>query len=188
VVAAVALLAAIAVTLAVILAGTSGGKTDPRLTAQHHPRTQRAKAHSRARGTSATSRAHHETAQGQTTSTGRHTTTASPQAPRLPATPVSPSRASALEARGHNVLAAGQYATAVRILERAVAATGEHLSSCLEPTTENCLTYAYALFDLGRALLLSGHHSSAVAVLERRLQIDNQRPEVAAQLALARQG
>jgi tetratricopeptide (TPR) repeat protein len=93
-----------------------------------------------------------------------------------------------LQAQGHSLLAAGESAAAVSILERAVASTGEQLSDCLEPTTQNCLTYAYALFDLGRALQLTGQAQSAVAVLEQRLKIDNQRPEVAAQLASARQG
>jgi hypothetical protein len=74
------------------------------------------------------------------------------------------------------------------VLERAVASTGEHLAACLEPTTQNCLTYAYALFDLGRALQLTGRAGEAVTVLEQRLKIDNQRSEVAAQLASARQG
>jgi hypothetical protein len=51
-----------------------------------------------------------------------------------------------------------------------------------------CLTYAYALYDLGRALRLSGDPSAAIPILERRLEIDNQRPTGMAELELARQG
>ena len=66
-------------------------------------------------------------------------------------------------------------------------ATGEHANACLEPADEACLTYAYALYDLGRALRLSGNPAAAVPLLERRLRIGNQRPTVQAELALARQ-
>ncbi len=107
--------------------------------------------------------------------------------PHTAAVPVSPGLATNLEAQGHDLLAAGRYSDAVRVLERAIAATGERPNACVEPTSEVCLTYAYALYDLGRALRLSGQPSSAVPVLERRLEIDNQRPVVAAELALARQ-
>ncbi|TMM00699.1 MAG: hypothetical protein E6G05_11010 [Actinobacteria bacterium] len=60
------------------------------------------------------------------------------------------------------------------------------LNDCLEPTSDTCLTYAYALYDLGRALELNGEASAAVPVLEKRLQIDNQRDIVAAELAHVR--
>ncbi len=106
--------------------------------------------------------------------------------PHSGSVPVSPGLATNLEARGHDMLLADRYRGAVPVLERAVAATGERLSACVQPTSDVCLTYAYALYDLGRALRLSGQASAAVPVLERRLQIDNQRPVVAAELALAR--
>ena len=51
-----------------------------------------------------------------------------------------------------------------------------------------CLTYAYALYDLGRAVRLNGEPQAAVPILERRLQIDNQRWIVDAELHLGRQG
>ena len=60
-----------------------------------------------------------------------------------------------------------------------------HEATCVEPVGESCLTYAYALYDLGRALALIGHRAEAVSVLERRLQIDNQRATVAAELERA---
>jgi hypothetical protein len=115
-----------------------------------------------------------------------------PSAPRPtgapPSVPVSPALATELEAQGHSLLEAGRYGQAVPVLKRAVLATGETLGACLDPASSTCLTYAYALYDLGRAVRLSGQPQAAVPILERRLQIDNQRPTVGAQLQLARQG
>lgn len=99
---------------------------------------------------------------------------------------VSPAHARQLEARGHELLEAGEYGGAVQVLTVALGATGERVSDCIEPVSETCLTYAYALYDLGRALQLGGHPAEAVSVLQRRLQIDNQRPAVQLALALAR--
>ena len=91
-----------------------------------------------------------------------------------------------LEAQGHELLEAGRSGDAVQVLTRAVSATGQHLGECLQPASETCLTYAYALYDLGRALQLDGHPAAAVPVLQDRLQIDNQRPTVAVELDRAR--
>ncbi len=106
--------------------------------------------------------------------------------PQPPATPVSPALATEFEAQGHDLLQSGQYGDAVPVLRRALAATGMHLSDCLEPVNETCLTYAYAMYDLGRALELKGDPTAAVPVLEKRLEIDNQRDVVAAELARVR--
>jgi hypothetical protein len=105
-----------------------------------------------------------------------------------PPVPVSPALATELEAQGHSLLEDGRYGDAVPVLKRAVLATGETLGACLEPGGSTCLTYAYALYDLGRAVRLSGDPRAAVPILERRLQIDNQRGVVVAELQLARQG
>jgi hypothetical protein len=102
-----------------------------------------------------------------------------------PATPVSPALAAQLEAQGHTLLAAGSYADAATVLRRSLAASGERLAACLQPLTLACLTYAYALYDLGRALALGDDPQAAVAILEDRLEIDNQRPVVATELRLA---
>ena len=48
------------------------------------------------------------------------------------------------------------------------------------------MQYAYALYNLGRALRLSGDADGAVAVLERRMQIPNQRSTVQKELDAAR--
>ena len=105
-----------------------------------------------------------------------------------PPGPVSPAVATALEARGHGLLEAGRYGNPVPVLNRAVLATGETLGACLEPASSTVLTYAYALYDLGRAVRLSGESQAAVPILERRLQIDNQRWIVDAELHLGRRG
>ena len=47
------------------------------------------------------------------------------------------------------------------------------------------MNYAYALFNLGNALRLANRPAEAIPVLERRLQIPNQRPAVRRELSLA---
>ena len=54
------------------------------------------------------------------------------------------------------------------------------------PEGSTDLNYAYALYNLGNALRLSGHPEEAIPVLERRLLIPNQRSTVATELARAR--
>jgi hypothetical protein len=118
-----------------------------------------------------------------------HTTAVTPPpAPPPPPTPVSLGLATQLEAQGHGLLEGGSYDSAVAVLRRALLATGEDVSTCVEPASAMCLTYAYALYDLGRALRLSGDPAAAVPILEHRLEIDNQRPTVLAELELARRG
>jgi hypothetical protein len=109
-----------------------------------------------------------------------------PLPPPTPSTPVSATLATEFEAQGHDLLQSGQYSNAIPVLRRALAATGKQLSDCLEPVSETCLTYAYALYDLGRGLELNGEPSAALPVLQQRLQIDNQRDVVAAELSHAR--
>jgi hypothetical protein len=160
-----ALLAAIALVAAFLLIGSSGGGGRLHGALTHRPPPK----------TVASAGASHA---------------ASPPRPagRVAPTPVSPALATDLEARGHGLLETGQYGDAVLVLRRAVLATGERISACLEPDSSTCLTYAYALYDLGRALRLSGDAAAAVPILERRLRIDNQRSTVQAELQLARQG
>jgi len=110
--------------------------------------------------------------------------TQSSPAPPVPA----PTQVTAaqLEAEGHALLASGEAARAIPVLRDAVSATGQTLSRCLAPSSEACLTYAYALYDLGTALRLAGQSSEAVPILEQRLQIANQRGTVRQELRLAR--
>jgi hypothetical protein len=101
-------------------------------------------------------------------------------------THVSPDAAVALAAQGHQLLSEGSYRTAIGNLLAAIRDSGQSLVGCIEPASESCLTFAYALYDLGRALRLQGRDSEAVAVLSERLRIDNQRPTVQHELELAR--
>ena len=99
---------------------------------------------------------------------------------------ISPVTAAALEAEGHQLLAAGRYAPAITDLRNAIQASGGSLSRCAEPISEACLTYAYALYDLGRALQLEGNPAAAIPILSERLRIDNQRETVQQELDIAR--
>ncbi|HEX3510424.1 MAG TPA: hypothetical protein VHT27_04910 [Solirubrobacteraceae bacterium] len=112
------------------------------------------------------------------------TTPATP-APPSPV-PASPPQAAPLQMQGHQLLAQGRYAPAVATLRSAMAASGGSPAECSTASSEQCLTYAYALYDLGKALLLDGDPRDAVGVLTQRLQIDNQREVVAQELAIAR--
>ena len=68
----------------------------------------------------------------------------------------------------------GNYSAALPVLHQAVNAA-----------SPSSLTYAYALYDYGRALLLAGDPKDAVTVLYQRLQIPNQTGAVRQELQLA---
>jgi serine/threonine-protein kinase len=97
-------------------------------------------------------------------------------APPTTTTPTAtpPSDAATLEAQGHQLMTGGSYSAALPVLRQAVANA--------EPGT---LTYAYALYDLGRTLRLAGDPQAAIPVLEARLRIPNQPAVVAEELNLA---
>jgi serine/threonine protein kinase len=79
--------------------------------------------------------------------------------------------AASMQAQAHSLINQGQYDQAIQ-LDKQVVAQG--------PGTG--LTYAYALYDLGHALRLSGHPDQAIPVLQQRLKINNQRDVVQAEL------
>ena len=113
------------------------------------------------------------------TSTGAQApaqTQATPPPTTTHAAPPPPTGASALEAQGHSLMESGQYSQALPILRQAVATAGK-----------SSLTYAYALYDLGRTLRLAGDPQAAIPILEARLQIPNQPGVVAGELHLAEQ-
>ncbi len=95
--------------------------------------------------------------------------TATPAAATTP-----PPTADTLEARGHELMIDGDYGAAIPVLRQAVQAA-----------SPSSLTYAYALYDLGRSLRLAGDPRDAVTVLYQRLQIPNQTEVVREQLQLA---
>lgn len=178
----------------IIIASLAGGaEHGPRLSARLSPSTSSRSSHaSRVAGGSRHEASDRSARAGAAAQGGkakaRPTTRAAPSRPTrpLPRTPVSATLATNLEAQGHSLLETGSGSRAIPLLERALAATGERMGACLEPTGVACLEYAYALFDLGRARLERGEASAAAAILERRLQIDNQRPIVQAELEAAR--
>jgi hypothetical protein len=174
--------AAMVVVLAALLAITLSAHSarQPRLSADH-PRHGLSHPHA--------SSAHRHASQRSSARTSPATSATSP-APveRQPALAVSPAAATALEASGHQLLSQGSYAQAIGVLREAVQASGGSVARCAEPTTEACLTFAYALYDLGSALRLEGKPRSAIPILNERLQIDNQRAVVEEQLDLARAG
>ncbi len=175
-----AALIAAGATLAVLAASDLGGAGQPRRAAGHRRSTERS---SVGHAYAATGRpAPTPAAPG----TARQAGPAPPQPSAAGTTRVSPVLAAELQARGHEMLEAGLLSDAASALRQALAATGESLAGCLEPTSETCLTYAYALYDLGRALRLDGQAAAAVPILERRLQIANQRATVQSELQLAR--
>ena len=112
------------------------------------------------------------------------TTQTTPRTPRTPTTPTvtdtpaaattPPPVAETLEAHGHELMTDGDYAAAIPVLQKAVAAA-----------SPSSMTYAYALYDLGRSLRLAGDPRQAVQVLYQRLQIPNQTGVVRQELQLA---
>jgi serine/threonine-protein kinase len=84
---------------------------------------------------------------------------------------------SSLNEQGYAMIQAGEYEAAVPVLEEAVSAF---------PAGTEEPAYAYALFNLGNALRLSGRPEEAIPVLERRLEIPNQTGTVERELAAAR--
>jgi len=97
--------------------------------------------------------------------------------PAAPASTVAsppPPQAASLEAEGHQLMVGGDYQSAIPVLRQAVAST-----------PRSSLTYAYALFDLGRSLRLAGDPRAAVPILWQRLQIPNQTTAVRDELTLA---
>ena len=102
----------------------------------------------------------------------QHTQTQASATPAAATT--TPPTADTLEAQGHALMDAGKYTSAIPVLRKAVTTSS--------PAS---LTYAYALFDLGRSLRLSGDPRAAVPVLYKRLQIHNQTDVVRQELQLA---
>ncbi|HMJ73304.1 MAG TPA: serine/threonine-protein kinase [Solirubrobacterales bacterium] len=88
-----------------------------------------------------------------------------------------PALAGALNEEGFEMIQAGSYEEAVPVLEEAIRAF---------PAGTEDLNYAYALFNLGNALRLSGRPEEAIPVLERRLEIPNQTGAVRSELTAAR--
>jgi eukaryotic-like serine/threonine-protein kinase len=98
-------------------------------------------------------------------------------APSQPTTAADPVRGAQLNGQGYALMQRGDYAGAVPILQQAVASWPEDSAD---------IEYAYALFNLGKSLNRSGRSTEAIPYLEKRLQWDDQRDTVQAELDLAR--
>ncbi|HUB04551.1 MAG TPA: protein kinase [Solirubrobacteraceae bacterium] len=156
-----ALIAGAAAAVAIAIAGTLGGNgQSPRPSAS----VQRQ---------ASASPATHKTAPAKSAAPKpKPSTTTVTGTPAAATTP--PPTADTLEARGHQLLSEGNYTAALPVLRQAVNAA-----------SPNSLTYAYALYDYGKALLLSGDPKDAVTVLYQRLQIPNQTGAVRQELQAA---
>ena len=86
-------------------------------------------------------------------------------------------RGTELNDRGFRLMRSGDYEGAVPVLQEAV--------DSFPPGTGN-ITYAYALFNLGKSLRLAGDPDAAIPILEQRLKIPNQTEAVQAELDQAK--
>jgi serine/threonine-protein kinase len=94
-------------------------------------------------------------------------------APAPPAAAAPPTPAQ-LDSQGHAKMLAGDYTGAIAAMRQVLA-----------DTPAGSLLHAYALFDLGHSLRLSGDPRAAIPVLEERLRYPNQTGVVRAELLLA---
>ena len=122
-----------------------------------------------------------EPPQAETTTTATPTTTTEaapePDASAPSEQPKDPAAGRRLNDQGFALSRRGDYEAAVPVLERAVASF---------PDESTDINYAFALYNLGRALRLSGRPAEAIPPLERRLRFNNQRATVQRELDLAR--
>jgi eukaryotic-like serine/threonine-protein kinase len=88
-----------------------------------------------------------------------------------------PARGAQLNEEGFALMQSGDYAGAVPILREAVASW---------PEDSQDINYAYALFNLGKSLNRSGNPDEAIPYLEKRLNWNDQRETVQAELDLAK--
>jgi eukaryotic-like serine/threonine-protein kinase len=114
---------------------------------------------------------------GPSNEAGSTTTTTTTTTAPASAAPTEGASGAQLNDQGYALLQQGHYEEAVAVLRRAVGSFPEGTSD---------LNYAYALYNLGKALRLAGRPEEAIPILEQRLEIPNQVPTVREQLALAR--
>jgi eukaryotic-like serine/threonine-protein kinase len=118
------------------------------------------------------------TRQAQTTTQTQTQTTTQAPASRAPAKSADPV---ALNDQGFALIGQGNPAAAVAPLQRAVDAFRAQ-------NRKGDIAYAYALYNLGNALRLSGHPAEAIPYLQERLRISNyKRAVVQKELRTARQ-
>jgi predicted Zn-dependent protease len=160
----------VALGVALVLTQLGSGPTAKRAAIVHHPPARGA------RHRPATSGAKTTHSASASTSATTSTNAASSTTPAGSSSSGNSAGGSALQLQGHQELVNGNYTAAIPILERAVSAS-----------SPSDLSYAYALYDLGDALLRSGNAKAAVPILEQRLRIPNQTATVQALLNQALQ-
>ena len=179
---------AAAVGLAVVIAAGSGGPSPVARSSTGHPGKA---AHHKKKGSGApvkaaadgsgaaaeaAAEAPPEAEPGVEAGAGELAASKPPAAVPVPAG-TDPARAGALNAEGFELIQAGSYEEAVPILEESVRSF---------PAGTEETEYAYALFNLGDALRLSGRPEEAIPVLEQRLLIPDQTEVVQRELEAAR--
>jgi hypothetical protein len=175
-------LALVAVVAIAAMVGSGGASHGPSARVGAHPHGARAGSDSLA----AAGRAGGQLGTASAPSDGGSSTPGGSATAKPSTTSGEGTRATQLQSEGHQLLDEGRYAAAASDLRAAIAASDGSPGRCQEPSSEACLAYAYALYDLGRALQAQHNPGAAVPILNKRLRIDNQRSTVLAQLNSAR--
>jgi eukaryotic-like serine/threonine-protein kinase len=144
--------------LVILLSSTGGGS--PKSTASHS-KTK-----------------HHKTHKAKTNTTQTNTNAAQSTPPPATPTPATQSP-SAMNDQGKALIDAGRPADAIPILQKAL--------SSFPASERSSLVYGYTLFNLGDAYLKSGQPAKAIPYLQQRLQWNDQRDVVQAELQQAMQ-
>ncbi len=131
-------------------------------------------------GSHRASAAKHKTAAKQKsgTTTPGATSTSAPAQTQQQATPPATSDPVALNNQGKSLIDSGNPQDAIPVLQRALAA--------FPPDQRSSLNYAYTLFNLGDAYLKAGQPDKAIPLLQQRLNWNDQRDVVAAELREAK--
>lgn len=160
--------------IAVVLAAGSGGSSP----VAKKPPAHSGKAHGRSKKEAGGASVEASAGAGAGAAEGEAVAASETPSPAVPVPAGNdPGLGSALNQEGFELIQAGSYEEAVPILEESVRAF---------PAGTEETEYAYALFNLGDALRLSGQPEAAIPVLERRLQIPNQTEVVQRELEAAR--
>ena len=174
------LLAAALVAAVVVLGGGDGdgGDANPRKQASKNARDGRGQESQRARSQPAAEAKESAGAAAATEEPAAEEPEATEEPAVVPtSSEADPSRGAQLNEEAFALIQAEEYEAAVPLLEEAVSSF---------PEGSEDVNYAYALFNLGNALRLSGRPDEAIPVLEQRLAIPNQTETVEAELEAAR--
>jgi serine/threonine protein kinase len=122
---------------------------------------------------------HHHSSKSKQQAAETTGTPAPPQTQQQSSAPPATTDPSALNDQGKSLIDQGNSQAAIPILQKALAA--------FPADQRSSLTYAYTLFNLGDAYLRSGQPDKAIPYLQQRLNWNDQRDVVAAELRQAMQ-